>query len=448
MSISPTRGPLSLARRMFPHRQFYLRSRGAVQFFEFTPAFQMMVCGAALALVCWAVYASAVVVFKEQIISAKNQRYTGMQTAYETHVTEMQRAYDELSGLLVFAEERFQNATRDLETRRKQLTALLTQKQAMDQQRRDVTRQTAVMERYSSGAERNTTAGANILVARPYAAEIAPRQNRTQTSAVQGTIAKIEAEIGNSKGKLRQHTVVRRIANLEHRLNGIHKQQLSFLRELLRTGNDDIEKYQQMLAVTGLDVDQLAEQIGPSDRGGPLVSIATKPSARYQLADDFESLFSNVRRRYDRLDRLAHAATRIPLVTPVAHGLYRTTSTFGYRADPFSGRAAFHAGADLAADYGTPVLATAPGRVVASERRGGYGLMVEVDHGRGIRTRYGHLQASLVSVGDVVQVHQKIAKMGSTGRSTGPHVHYEVLFNNKQRDPIKFFDAGHRAFRW
>jgi hypothetical protein len=158
MPISPTRGSQSLARRVFPHRQFYLRSRGAVQFFEFSPAFQMMVCGAALALVCWAVYASAVVVFKEQIISAKNQRYTGMQTAYETHVTEMQRAYDELSGLLVFAEERFQNATRDLETRRKQLTALLTQKQAMDQQRRDVTRETAVMERYSSGAERSTTA--------------------------------------------------------------------------------------------------------------------------------------------------------------------------------------------------------------------------------------------------------------------------------------------------
>lgn len=448
MPISPTRGSQSLARRVFPHRQFYLRSRGAVQFFEFSPAFQMMVCGAALALVCWAVYASAVVVFKEQIISAKNQRYTGMQTAYETHVTEMQRAYDELSGLLVFAEERFQNATRDLETRRKQLTALLTQKQAMDQQRRDVTRQTAVMERYSSGAERNTTAGANILVARPYAAEIAPRQNRTQTSAVQGTIAKIEAEIGNSKGKLRQHTVVRRIANLEHRLNGIHKQQLSFLRELLRAGNDDIEKYQQMLAITGLDVDQLAEQIGPSSRGGPLESIGAKPKARYALADDFEILFSNVRRRYDRLDRLAHAATRIPLVTPVAHGLYRTTSTFGYRTDPFSGRAAFHAGADLAANYGTPVLATAPGRVVASEWRGGYGLMVEIDHGRGVRTRYGHLQTSLVNVGDVVQVHERIAKMGSSGRSTGPHVHYEVLFNNKQRDPIKFFDAGHRAHRW
>lgn len=447
MSLSPTLS--SLARRLFPHRQFYLRSRGQVQFFEFTPAFQMTVGVAALALACWAVYASVVVIFKEQIISAKTQRYKGMQAAYEVRVSEMQRAYDELSGLLVFAEERFQNATLNLETRRKQLMALLTQKRTMDEQLREVRRLTAAMARYRGReAHAVSDAGANVLLAQPYAIEPSLRQSRVRRDTSEGTIAKIEADIGRFTGKLRQHHVVRRIVSLEHRLDGIHRQQLSFLRELLRSGNDDIDKYQSVLAVTGLDVDQLAEQVGVSSRGGPLGAVAVQPPKPYALADDFEALFSNVRRRYERLDRLANAAARIPLVTPVAQGGYRASSDFGYRTDPITGRPAFHAGADLAANFGTPVLSTAPGRVVASERRGGYGLMVEIDHGRGIRTRYGHLQASLVKVGDFVQVHQKIATMGSTGRSTGPHVHYEIWFNNKPRDPTKFFDAGQRVFRW
>jgi murein DD-endopeptidase MepM/ murein hydrolase activator NlpD len=101
----------------------------------------------------------------------------------------------------------------------------------------------------------------------------------------------------------------------------------------------------------------------------------------------------------------------------------------------------------MAGDFGTPVLASAPGRVVAAERRGAYGLMVEIDHGRGIRTRYGHLQSFAVKAGDQVAFRQKIATMGSSGRSTGPHLHYEIWFNDVVRDPTKFFDAGRNVFK-
>ena len=87
------------------------------------------------------------------------------------------------------------------------------------------------------------------------------------------------------------------------------------------------------------------------------------------------------------------------------------------------------------------------GRVVAAERRGAYGLMVEIDHGHGIRTRYGHLQNVFVKPGDMVQFRQKIATMGSSGRSTGPHLHYEIWFNDIVRDPTKFFDAGRYVFK-
>ena len=117
MSTSPVAGLMSFLHRMFPHRQFYLRSRGSVQFFEFSPTFQMTIAFVSLVVLGWVAYASVVVIFKEQIITAKDQRYASMQTAYESRVSQMQLAYDELNGLLVLAEERFQNATRDLEAK-------------------------------------------------------------------------------------------------------------------------------------------------------------------------------------------------------------------------------------------------------------------------------------------------------------------------------------------
>jgi murein DD-endopeptidase MepM/ murein hydrolase activator NlpD len=133
-------------------------------------------------------------------------------------------------------------------------------------------------------------------------------------------------------------------------------------------------------------------------------------------------------------------------VTPIASGLYSSTSGYGNRIDPFSGRYAFHSGADLASTQGTAVLASAAGVVLVAERQGAYGNMVEISHGQGIRTRYGHLQTILVKRGDAVQFHQKIATVGTTGRSTGPHLHYEIWINNVARDPTKFFDAGRRVY--
>lgn len=115
----------------------------------------------------------------------------------------------------------------------------------------------------------------------------------------------------------------------------------------------------------------------------------------------------------------------------------RRTSGFGYRVDPFTGRVAFHAGQDLADDFGTPVRAAAAGEVLAAERRGPYGLMIEIDHPTGLATRYGQLQHMLVKQGDSVLAGQQIATVGSSGRSTGPHLHFEVWRHGVVADPTK-----------
>ena len=114
------------------------------------------------------------------------------------------------------------------------------------------------------------------------------------------------------------------------------------------------------------------------------------------------------------------------------------SSYYGIRKDPFSGKAAMHKGVDFAGKENADIIATASGVVSWADDRYGYGQLIEINHGDGLKTRYGHNKDILVSVGDVVNKGQVIAKMGSTGRSTGPHVHYEILRNNKQVDPKKY----------
>jgi murein DD-endopeptidase MepM/ murein hydrolase activator NlpD len=162
--------------------------------------------------------------------------------------------------------------------------------------------------------------------------------------------------------------------------------------------------------------------------GGPFDSANADPT--------FKQLFTS----WKKLDNIASGAIAIPSDKPLQTAEF--TSGFGSRDDPFHHGAAFHPGIDLAAPYGTPVYATADGTVLrAGWNNGGYGNMVELDHGRGIITRYGHMSKVLVSAGDHVTRGQQIGQVGSTGRSTGNHLHYEVRIDNSPVNPIPFMKS-------
>jgi murein DD-endopeptidase MepM/ murein hydrolase activator NlpD len=135
----------------------------------------------------------------------------------------------------------------------------------------------------------------------------------------------------------------------------------------------------------------------------------------------------------------------IPLFAPLDS--FSLMSGFGARSDPFTGQAAMHYGLDLSAPLRTPVMATAPGTVVVAGWRSRYGRMVEIDHGNGLRTRYAHLYKINVRRGQKVDFREPIGLLGSSGRSTGPHVHYEVLVNGEPTDPNKFLRAGKDVFK-
>jgi murein DD-endopeptidase MepM/ murein hydrolase activator NlpD len=154
---------------------------------------------------------------------------------------------------------------------------------------------------------------------------------------------------------------------------------------------------------------------------------------------------TDVEHHLTRWETLKSILASIPLISPVDY--YHLASGFGKRRDPFTNRWALHSGLDLAGWLKAPVYSTAPGTIVFSGKKERYGKMVEIDHGNGIRTRYGHLFKVMVRKGEKIGHRYKVGLLGSTGRSTGPHVHYEVLFNGKQLDPLKFIKAGRHVFK-
>ncbi len=199
-----------------------------------------------------------------------------------------------------------------------------------------------------------------------------------------------------------------------------------------------IEKTVEM---TGLNLETLlgSENLD-TGQGGPYI-----PVDEIQESADFEASVNMLDMQLTRWETLQDVVAKLPLTTPIDQ--YRITSSFGKRRDPVTGKTSVHNGLDMAAPMKSSVYAPAPGKVVYAGWRGRYGRLVEIDHGNGIRTRYGHLRKLLVKQGQEVSHREKIALLGNSGRSTGPHVHYEVLYNNKPVDPRKFILAGRHVFK-
>lgn len=229
-----------------------------------------------------------------------------------------------------------------------------------------------------------------------------------------------------------------RIATMESSQQSIVQR----LAERTRSGADEVEK---TVAMTGIDVDALLTKLTPqlTGLGGPFVP------ARGRLGESgAQTILASVAPldlEMSRWEQLQVILRSIPLNTPLDH--YTIGSTYGMRKDPFNSKLAMHEGLDFSAPLGSPVLATAPGKVVFAGRKGSYGRMVEIDHGFGIHTRYAHLKEILVEVGQTVEYRDKIGKLGNSGRSTGPHVHYEILVDGVPYDPMNFLKAGRYVFK-
>jgi murein DD-endopeptidase MepM/ murein hydrolase activator NlpD len=160
-------------------------------------------------------------------------------------------------------------------------------------------------------------------------------------------------------------------------------------------------------------------------------------------AATFERQLYRINLARANVDRLSRVLNAVPVRKPIT-GEIDTTSGFGVRMDPFIRAPAMHTGLDFRGTTGDPIRATAAGTVASAGLNGGYGKMVEIDHGNGLSTRYAHLSEINVSVGQTIRIGQIVGKLGSTGRSTGPHLHYETRVDGEAVDPQKYLRAGIR----
>jgi len=238
-----------------------------------------------------------------------------------------------------------------------------------------------------------------------------------------------------------------RVASLEFHLEDMRASQQEIVRRLTDRTLLSMDSIEKTVAMTGVDVNQLLNDFEEEDlglaQGGPFVpgDFISETDPTYEL----QASIALLELQLDRWEALQDVVRSLPLIAPLDS--FRVTSGFGARTDPLNGRKAIHYGIDFGAPSRTPVLTTAPGKVVFAGWRGRYGRMIEIDHGYGIRTRYGHLRKILVKPGQEVSHRDKIGLLGTSGRSTGPHVHYEVLLKGKPLDPMNFLKAGRHVFK-
>ncbi|QIK78462.1 M23 family metallopeptidase [Sphingomonas piscis] len=230
--------------------------------------------------------------------------------------------------------------------------------------------------------------------------------------------AEVAVQAGVDAGVSKE--VARIAAATEARVREIEERQ-AVLAAMIADGKADAET----LAQLGFE-----PSTGKGGVGGPFDS-------KTQADPTFKALFTS----WKKLDTLSSSVISVPSDKPVKTASFE--SAYGMRSDPFEGRAKMHAGIDLAAPLGTPIYATADGVVTdAGYNNGGYGNLIKLSHGRGIETRYGHLSAIGVHAGQRITRGQLIGRMGSTGRSTGSHLHYEVRIDGRAVNPIPFMKSN------
>lgn len=244
--------------------------------------------------------------------------------------------------------------------------------------------------------------------------------------------------LGDSPQSLRTH-----IESLLAEMTNQQAIEETVLQRATERAAGSIEEIEKIVAMSGLNVDKVMRRIVSEGigQGGPFIAASADIQGGEELDETMVMLDNNMA-RWEALKEVLRA---LPLSLPVEY--YRTTSRFGPRIDPVNKKRSMHDGLDMAGAMNSSVYSPASGTVIYSGVKGGYGNFVEIDHGYGIVTRYAHLNKVLVEVGDVVGHRQRIALLGNSGRSTGPHLHYEVRFDGRPMDPLKFIKAGRYVFK-
>lgn len=364
---------------LFPERHLYVRSGGAMRGFVLSSSKQVAIAAGVAGGALWMGVCTAAMLVNVLSASSADREIARLKAQSERYVADRQARLDSAMARLNAASGAHVDVAQTIEKRHAALALLLTDLKG------------------SPGAAEALTPAIN----RALAADTSNPARRVEMVRI-GQEQLLEAADGYAKGRADRLRLAFRMA--------------------------------------GLSPSSYAARGG--SLGGPLIE-SKDPRALAAVLDvdeDFAVRIQRAARDLSDARALADAAETLPLARPTAGTAQ--TSGFGVRLDPFTRRPAYHSGLDFAGAHATPIHATGPGVIAYTGRRSGYGNVVEIDHGRGLKTRYGHLSTIAVRPGQRVAVGQRIAAMGSTGRSTGTHLHYEVWVNGRAQNPGRFLKAG------
>jgi hypothetical protein len=396
---------------------------------RFGPVAFWIVIGSVTLLGIWSAATATYFAFRDDVLTRLIARQAEMQYAYEDRIAELRAKVDRTTSRQLLDQEQFDQKLDQIMRRQTTLESRTSALGAIP----DIT-----------GSIRPPSRGA---AATEPAASVTPKPSPINDTAVFVAPPDREARL-ESRAPIVVNQAAHKLANnqgvdnvivrLQSSLDQIEGRQLAALGSLEDSMEFRVRRMRGVFTDLGLDMTQLEAATPRSAMGGPFVPVRLGPDA-----GPFERQLYRISITRAQVERLNRTLALVPYRKPVV-GEIEFTSGFGVRSDPFLGRPAMHTGLDFRAATGDPVRATANGKVASSGWSGGYGRMVEIDHGNGLSTRYGHLSEINVKVGDGVRIGQVIGSVGSTGRSTGPHLHYETRIDGEAVDPQKFLRAGVR----
>lgn len=414
-----------------PERQIFYRRRGQVSFISISRRLQILIVCSLVTFAGWIGYSTIYYLSFDHVLRDKNRQIAEARVAYRS-------AMQEVAGY----NSRLMKITRNLERSQAELLTLFNPKGVVPQ--RNPRSKAGMSDLDRALAE----ASHRVMTNRIKELEREWRELAARNATLEHGLASIGNEVENI---LTEHGIVTaernrlrdRVKVLESTLTGLRTRQDKFLASLSTRASSTIEEASKVLQMTGLDLNALIAEAARAEghtlaQGGPFIS-APNPE------DPLELKVAVLDQQMERWKYIRKVYRRLPLTSPIEH--YRMSSSFGVRRDPLTGRLSTHNGMDFAYHINTPVLATAAGTIAYAGWQGGYGWLVEIDHGLGVRTRYAHMRKILVNRGDTVDFRSRIGLLGTTGRSNGPHVHYEILVNGKPVDPANFLKAGKYVFK-
>lgn len=427
--------------RHFPERRVFLKSDNDTRFIRLKPGTQLLAYAGALAIVSWAIVASAIVMMDS--IGAGNFREQARrdQLMYQQRLNQMSAERDARAEEALAAQARFNSAL-------EQISAMQSELLGSETRRRELETGIEVIQATLRQTMRDRESARNALAAlkaestgNGHAATdpTAPAQMEFITAALADAARERDQVVADAQSALDQRD------ELELEIKLMHERNDQIFRQLEEAMTISVEPLDKMFRQAGMAPENIIEQVrrGYNGQGGPLTPITFSTRGEDPSADELRA--NKILRQMDQLNLYRIAAQKAPFAKPV-HASVRFTSPFGYRRDPKTGGRRMHNGADFAGPYGTKIFATADGVVTHAGWMSGFGRLVKIRHAFGIETYYAHTSRLHVKVGQRVSRGDHIADMGNSGRSTGTHLHYEVRVNGRPVNPMTYIKAARNVF--